>query len=191
MGVTGNAVFVQSDEHGVVVVVATLRGFPALIDQPGVDKSVQHIPADKSLFEQVGVNTAHGAVSRRQLEFFFLLLLGRGGADLALLAVQETGHGFRVTEAVELLDEGDRPAALFCRVVKPFVPTDRDAMVAGKAAFPSFMQKPFSPAEEKGFQVHGGSTLLLAVCEFNIGHGQSSFQNADSCSPLMGVAGGE
>ena len=87
VGVTGNAVLIQSDEHGVVVVIAALRRLPALIDESGMDKGIQYIPADEALLEQVGVNTAHGAVSRRQLEFSFLLLLGRSGADFTLFAI--------------------------------------------------------------------------------------------------------
>ena len=74
------------------------------------------------------------------------------------------------------MDEGDRPAAFFGRVVKPFVSPDCDAVVAGEAAFPAFPQKMFAPAEEKGFQIHGGGPLFLAVGKFDIGHGHPPFK---------------
>lgn len=44
-----------------------------------------------------------------------------------------------------------KSAALFYGVVVPLVSTSRDAVVAGEAFVQAFVQKPFAPAEEKGF----------------------------------------
>ena len=54
-----NAVFVLSDEHGVVV-------FGVLIDEPHPDKGGEYLPADAPLPEQVGVDPAHLPVPGRK-----------------------------------------------------------------------------------------------------------------------------
>lgn len=104
------------------------------------------------------------------MKFFFLLLLGWGGANFTLFAVQKTGHGLRVAETVEFLNKGNWPSSLLCRVVEPFVSMNGDAVITGETAFTAFPQKAFAPAEEKRFQVYGGGPLLLAVGKFDIGH---------------------
>ena len=63
------------------------------------------------------------------------LLLSSGSIDRSLLPVQQTGDGFRIGQIVELLDEGDRPAARFHGVIVPFIPANGDAVVAGKTLF--------------------------------------------------------
>ena len=136
-----NAVFIQPDEYGVVIGIAALGRFAALIDQLGMDKSVQYRAADEALLEQVCVDPAHGIVSRRELELLFLLLPGRRGDEFSLFAVQEPCHRLWVAEAVELLNKGNRPAALLCSVVKPLISPDGDAVVAGEALFPAAGQE--------------------------------------------------
>ena len=135
-----------------------------------MDKRVQHRAANEALLEQVGVDPAHGIVFRRELELPFLLLLGRRGDDFSLLAVQEPGHRFRVAEAVELLDKGDRPAALLRGVVKPLVSPDSDAVVAGETLFPAAGQELLTLTEQKRLQVYGGGPLFLIVGKFDVGH---------------------
>lgn len=70
VGMTGNAVFILPDEHGVVV-------FFIFVDKPSVDEGVQHVTLDVPLLKQIGIDTAHGVVGRRQFEllFFHLSLL--------------------------------------------------------------------------------------------------------------------
>ena len=70
VGMTGNAVFILPDEHGVVV-------FFIFVDKPSVDECAQHITLDVPFFEQIGIDPAHGVVGRRQFEllFFHLSLL--------------------------------------------------------------------------------------------------------------------
>ena len=52
VGMTGNAVLVFSDEHGVVIFPLTIfRWFAALVDQTCPGERVQHFPVDEPLFE--------------------------------------------------------------------------------------------------------------------------------------------
>ncbi len=170
VGVAGNAVFIQSDEYGIVIGIAAFGRFAALIDQLGVYESVQHRAADEALLEQVGIDPAHGIVFRWELELLLFLLFGRRGADFSLLSVQEACHRLRVAEAVELLDEGYRPAALLCGVVKPLVSPDGDAVVAGEALFPAAGQELLALTQQKRLQVYGGGPLFLIFGKFGIGH---------------------
>ena len=180
MSVAGCTMHILSDEYGIVIFpVAALRPLAAFVDQAGMNEGVQHVPADMTLLEQVGVDPAHGAVPRRKNEFLFLLLLRRCGPDLALFTVQEAGHGLRVAQAIELLDKRYRPAALFRGMVVPLVSTDGDAVVACEAAFPAFPQELFSLAEKKGFQVYGGGALLLGIGKFNIRHDSTPYKNVE------------
>ena len=75
VGMTGNAVFIESDEHGVVILLCLIFGqFPAFINQPLLGKGVEDFTADVPLLEQVGIHPPHGLVSGRQGKFFRLLL---------------------------------------------------------------------------------------------------------------------
>ena len=64
---TCNAVFIVSDEHGVVIFFGTVcGGFRAFIDQFCMDKSIQHLPADAAVLEKIGIHPAHGRADKRQ-----------------------------------------------------------------------------------------------------------------------------
>ena len=70
VGMTGNAVFILPDEHGVGV-------FFIFVNESRMDEGVQHVSLDVPFFEQVGIDTAHGVVGRRQFKLlsFYLSLL--------------------------------------------------------------------------------------------------------------------
>ena len=106
VGMTGNAVFILPDEHGVVV-------FFIFVDKPGVDEGVQHVTLDVPFFEQIGIDTAHGVVGRRQFEllFFHLSLFLCWGAGSCCCSTQQEPDGIRVVEVVKGLGEGDRTSA--------------------------------------------------------------------------------
>ena len=75
VGMTGNAAFIESYEHGVVIHLCLIFGqFPAFINQPLLGKGVEDFTADVPLLEQVGIYPPHGLVSGRQGKFFRLLL---------------------------------------------------------------------------------------------------------------------
>ena len=75
VGMTGNAAFIESYEHGVVIHLCLIFGqFPAFINQPLLGKGVEDFTADVPLLEQVGIHPPHGLVSGRQGKFFRLLL---------------------------------------------------------------------------------------------------------------------
>ncbi len=134
MGVARDAVFILTDEDGVVI-LSVLEFLTALIQQSSPDKGIDHVPVQESVLEQVGVHPPHLLTGRWQSKFLlwlFLLLWG-GGIDGSLLPAQQTGDGFRVGEIIELLDEGDRSASLLHSVVVPSIAPDGDAAVAGQA----------------------------------------------------------
>ena len=77
MGMTRDAVFVESDEHGVMVFLGVVFGFfAAFVNEPLADKGIQHLTADEPLFEEIGIHPPHGLSSWRQGKFlgfrFFL-----------------------------------------------------------------------------------------------------------------------
>ena len=124
VGMTGNAVFILPDEHGVVV-------FFVFVDKPGVDEGVQHVTLDVPLFEQIGIDPAHSVVNRRQFEllFFHLSLFFCWQAGACRCSTQQERDGIRVAEVVKGLGEGDRASAFFRRMIVPRIAPDRDAVV--------------------------------------------------------------
>ena len=72
--VTGNAVFIISDEHGVVVDLRFICGWlGALKDESGAGELCQHIPVDAAALHEVGVDPPHIRVRWRECERFPLL----------------------------------------------------------------------------------------------------------------------
>ena len=63
VGVTGSAVLIPSDEHGVVIL-------GVLVDQPRPDEGGEHLPINKTLLKQVCVDPAHLPVGRGLDKFF-------------------------------------------------------------------------------------------------------------------------
>ena len=133
VGVARDAVFILTDEDGVVI-LSVLEFLTALIQQSSPDKSIDHVPVQKAVLEQIGVHPPHLLTGRGQGKFLFglFLLLGGGGVDGSLFAAQQTGDGLRVGEIIELLDEGDRTAALLHSVVVPSIAPDGDTVVTGQ-----------------------------------------------------------
>ena len=76
VGVARDAVLVPADKDGIVV-FSVLEFLTALIQQSSPDKSIDHIPVQKSVLEQTGIHPPHLPASRGQGKFlfgFFLLL---------------------------------------------------------------------------------------------------------------------
>ena len=69
MPVTGNAVFIESDEHGVVVFLCPVPGsFTALVDELPAHEGIEYLTVDATLLQQVGIHTAHGLTLRWECE---------------------------------------------------------------------------------------------------------------------------
>ena len=167
---TGNAVFIDSDEHGVVVFLAPIHGLlTALIDEFLPDEGVEHLPIDAPLLEQIGIHPAHGLVGGRQLERLGRLrgLSSRRGIGSAEVVAQQHRHGFGVANTVILLHKADGSAALFGSVVEPLAASDGDAVVAGKALIPAGGNELLTAAAEKLLQVHRGGPFFLFFREWN------------------------
>lgn len=58
MGVARDAVFILTDEDGVVI-LSVLEFLTALIQQSSPDKGIDHVPVQESVLEQVGVHPLH------------------------------------------------------------------------------------------------------------------------------------
>ena len=132
VGMTGNAAFIESDEHGVVIHLCLIYGqFPALIDQSLLCESAEHLPADVSLLEQISIYPPQGLVCGRQGKFlwrpFFFFL--RRYIHFPLFTVEQTGHCFRVSQAVEILDKGDCMATPFCSMIIPLIPMHSNTVI--------------------------------------------------------------
>ena len=171
MPVTGNAVFIESDEHGVVVFLCPVLGsFTALVDELLAHEGIEYLAVDATLLQQVGIHTAHGLTLRRQREGLCrlrLLLLCRRVTPAEIIA-EEQGHGVRVAESIELLDEADGSAALFRGMVVPLAAADGDAVVTGKAFVPAGGNELFSSAAEELLQVHRRGSFFLLGCKRNV-----------------------
>ena len=171
MPMTGNAVFIESDEHGVVVFLCPVSGsFTALVDELLAHEGIEYLAVDAPLFQQVGIRTAHGLTLRWEREGFCrlrLLLPCRRVASAEIIA-EEQRHGVRVAESIELLDEADGSAALFAGVIVPLAAADGDAVVAGKAFVPAGGNELFSSAAEELLQVHRRGSFFLLGCKRNV-----------------------
>jgi len=88
--VTGNAVFIISDEHGGVIDLRFICGWlRALINESGMGELRQHIPVDAASLQEVGVDPPHIRVRWREHERLPLLsgsLSRRQVSDPALRA---------------------------------------------------------------------------------------------------------
>ena len=152
MPMTGNAVFIESDEHGVVIFLCPIPGsFTAFVDELLAHEGIEYLTVDTTLLQQVGIHTAHGLTLRRQHEGLCrlrLLLLCRRVTSAEIIA-EEQRHSVRVAESIELLDEADGSAALLGGMVEPLTAADGDAVVAGKAFVPAGGNELFSSAAEE------------------------------------------
>ena len=171
MPVTGNAVFIESDEHGVVIFLCPVPGsFTALIDELLAHEGIEYLTVDATLFQQVGIHTAHGLTLRWEREGLCRLrhlLLCRRVASAPIIA-KEQRHSVRVAEPIELLDKADGSAALFGGVIEPLTAADGDAVVAGKAFVPAGGNELFSSAAEELLQVHRRGSFFLLGCKRNV-----------------------
>ena len=171
MPMTGNAVFIESDEHGVVVFLCPVPGsFTAFVDEPLAHEGIEYLAVDTTLLQQVGIHTAHGLTLRWEREGLCRLrhlLLCRRVASAEIIA-EEQRHGVRVAESIELLDEADGSAALFGGVIEPLAAADGDAVVAGKAFVPAGGDELFSSAAEELLQVHRRGSFFLLGCKRNV-----------------------
>ena len=171
MPVTGNAVFIESDEHGVVVFLCPVLGFfTALVDELLAHEGIEYLAVDATLLQQVGIHTAHGLALRWEREGLCrlrILLPCRRVASAQIIA-EEQRHGVRVAESIELLDEADGSAALLGGVIEPLAAADGDAVVAGKAFVPAGGDELFPTAAEELLQVHRRGSFFLLGCKRNV-----------------------
>ena len=171
MPVTGNAVFIESDEHGVVIFLCPVPGFfTAFVDELLAHEGIEYLAVDATLLQQVGIHTAHGLTLRWEREGLCSLrhlLLCRRVASAEIIA-EEQGHGVRVVESIELLDEADGSATLLGGMIEPLAAAYRDAVVAGKPLFPPGLDELFTLLEEKFFEVDGRGAFLLLWGKFYV-----------------------
>ena len=169
VGVTGNAVRIFADKDGVAVLVIP-KFFAAFIERSSTDKGADYFSVQKPVLEQISIHPAHIPTGRRQgkVLLLFLFLLWSGGIDRSLLTAQQTGDGFRIGQIVELLDERDRPAALFCGMIVPTVSANGDTVVAGKPLFEAGGQQLLALPDQKLLQINLTGSLFLFVSKMDI-----------------------
>ena len=171
MPMTGNAVFIESDEHGVVVFLCPVPGsFTAFVDELLAHEGIEYLAVDATLLQQVGIHTAHGLTLRWEREGLcrLRLLLPCRRVTPTQIVAEEQRHGVRVAESIELLDEADGSAALFAGVIVPLASADGDAVVTGKAFVPAGGNELFSSAAEELLQVHRRGSFFLLGCKRNV-----------------------
>ena len=171
MPVTGNAVFIESDEHGVVIFLCPVPGsFTALIDELLAHEGIEYFTVNATLLQQVCIHTAHGLTLRWECEGLcrLRLLLHCRRVASAEIITEEQGHGVWIAESIELFDEADGSAALFGGVIEPLTAADGDAVVAGKAFVPAGGNELFSSAAEELLQVHRRGSFFLLGCKRNV-----------------------
>ena len=150
--------------------MSVLGSFTALVDEPLAHEGIEYLTVDATLFQQVGIHTAHGLTLRWECEGLSrlrFLLPCRRVAPTQIIA-EEQRHGVRVAESIELLDEADGSAALLGGMIVPLAAADGDAVVAGKAFVSARGNELFSTAAEELLQVHRGGLLFLLGCKRNV-----------------------
>ena len=61
--------FIESDEHGVVIFFYPILGFlTAFVDELLAHEGIEYLSVDASLLQQIGIYPTHGLVLRRQLK---------------------------------------------------------------------------------------------------------------------------
>ena len=85
-----------------------------------------------------------------------------------MFSAQQTGDGLWIGKIVELLDEGNWPAALLCGVIVPLISPDSDAVVTGKTFFKTGGQEPLALPQQELFQINFTGTALLVVRKMDV-----------------------
>ena len=177
VSMTRNAVFIESDEHGVVIFLCPILGFlAAFVDELLANEGVEYLSVDASLLQQIGIYPTHRLVLRRQLKglrglwrFFFCRRI-----TSAEIITQQHRHSLWVTEPVKLFYKANGFSALLGGMVEPLTTADGDAVVADKALIPAGCDELLPTATEELLQVHRSRLLFLCICEWNkFGHSSS------------------
>lgn len=171
MGMTGNAVLVETDEHGVMMI----RFF---VKRSCVGEMLDDRSVDSTAFHEVSKQAAHILIPWRQDErrwrevFFFI------GCWISstVFSVQQQFHGFLIAETVLTLHKADGTAPHRDSVIEPLAAPNRDAVVTIQTLVPAGRKEPFSATAEEFHQVYRVGPLLLLVGKWNIGHGKKTFQ---------------
>gem|GEM_PF-5431861 len=171
MPVTRNAVFVQPDEHGVVINLGFIRRrLGALVDELFSCEGCQHLAVDVSMLKQISINTPHIRVRRWQRKGLALLhrlrlcpQIGHAG-----FAAEEHGDGIREAQTVELLHKVDGESAFLRGVVEPLIAAHGDAVIRGEALVPPGRYELLAFVPKELGQVDRVGAVLLLVGKMNI-----------------------
>lgn len=98
-----------------------------------------------------------------------------------MFPAQQTGDGLWIGKIVELLDEGNWPAALLCGVIVPLISPDSDAVVTCKPFFKTGGQEPLALPEQELFQIDFTGPALLIVCKVNVWDMSPPFLDFPAC----------
>ena len=87
-----------------------------------------------------------------------------------MLSIQQECHCLGIGKMIKILNEGNRPAAPLSRMVVPLSAANSDAVIALQPFFSAGGNVLFTPAAKKLLQVHAVGSILLLLCEMNIGY---------------------
>ena len=118
--VSGNAVFIVTDEDGVVVI-------GRFINHSLMHESGQHLSVYPSAVKQIGIYSPHIIIFRRQCKRLFRFLLYRlGSLDHAAVIAEQKIDGLRKVHVIKSADEVHGIAADAFVLMKPQVSSDRN-----------------------------------------------------------------
>ena len=163
MSVSGNAVFIVTDEDGVVVI----GGF---INHSLMHKGGQHLPVYSSAVKQIGIHTPHIIIFRRKGERLRRLSLDRLGLRkcTAVIAEQKI-DGLRKVHVIKSTDEVYGVAADAFVLMKPQVSSDRNLFRAVTPhIFLAGAFEAFTLALQECDQVCLPGRFLLCGCKVNV-----------------------
>lgn len=136
VGVAGNAMFIDSDEYGIMILLGLILGqFPAFIDQPFLGEGVEDLTTDMPLLEQIGIHPSHCLVGGRQGKFLRLLpfLFLRWLIYLAFFTTKQACHRLGVAQSIEGLYKRDRASTFLGLMVVPLIAANGNAVIGCKA----------------------------------------------------------
>lgn len=117
MRMAGNAIYIVSHEHRVVIV-------RRLVNHPRFYKSMQHAAVEPSVFYEIRIDTAYIIILQRKLKRLFLLHNRGRCAQRTITAAEQKLHCLRVALIIKPADKINGVAADLLILMKPQVSSD-------------------------------------------------------------------
>ena len=161
--VSGNAMFIVTDEDGVVVI----GGF---INHSLMHKGRQYLSVYPAAVKQIGIHSPHIIIFRRKGERLWRLSLYRlGSLNCAAVIAEQKIDGLRKVHVIKSADEVHGIAADAFVLMKPQVSSDRNLFRAVTPhIFLAGAFEAFALALQESDQVRLPGSFLLCGCKVNV-----------------------